>query len=201
MENMTKNSENRICQNCKNNFVIEPDDFGFYEKMQVPPPDTCPQCRQQARMLFRNFKTLYRRKCDKSGKMIISVYNPDAPFPVYGIPEWWGDSWNPMEYGREIDWNRPFFAQFADLLNKIPHVSIMNTKSENCEYSNQVAGSKNCYLVFGCTENEYCDYGHIVWHSKYSIDNLYIFKSESCYECVDCLNCNMLLYSEECESC
>jgi hypothetical protein len=27
--------ENKICQNCKGDFTIEPDDFGFYEKMNV----------------------------------------------------------------------------------------------------------------------------------------------------------------------
>jgi len=31
--------ENKICQSCKNNFIIEPDDFGFYEKMKVSPPE------------------------------------------------------------------------------------------------------------------------------------------------------------------
>jgi hypothetical protein len=30
--------ETKICQNCKKNFIIEPDDFGFYEKIKVPPP-------------------------------------------------------------------------------------------------------------------------------------------------------------------
>lgn len=198
---MEYKSENKTCQNCKTDFTIEPDDFGFYEKMQVPAPEECGLCRQQARLIFRNFTTLYKRKCDKSGREIIAVYGPNTKFPVYGLPEWWGDGWDPLGYGQDIDWGRPFFAQFGELLEKIPHVSVMNKKSENCEYSNQVADSKSCYQVFGCTANEYCDYGHIVWHSKYCVDNLYIYKCESCYECVDCVNCNMLLYSEECESC
>jgi len=77
----------------------------------------------------------------------------------------------------------------------------VNVKSENCEYSNAMLNSKNCYLCFGSVENENCDYGHIVWNCRDCIDNLYIFKSEACYECVDCLNCNKLFYSEECESC
>ena len=29
-------SETRNCQNCKKDFVIEPDDFSFYEKIKVP---------------------------------------------------------------------------------------------------------------------------------------------------------------------
>jgi len=28
-------TENRSCQNCKKNFTIEPEDFGFYEKISV----------------------------------------------------------------------------------------------------------------------------------------------------------------------
>ena len=198
---MKNENENRICQNCKNDFVIEPDDFGFYEKMKVPIPEKCPQCRQQIRMLFRNFKTLYKRPSSKSKKMIVSMYNPDVPFPVYDISEWWGDGWDPIDYGIDIDWDQPFFTQLTKLFNTVPHFSISNIKCENCGYSNFAFSSKNCYLVFGCVEDEDCDYGHIVWNSTDSIDNLYIFKCESCYECVDCLGSTKLFYSQECESC
>ena len=195
------NQENKICQNCHGEFIIEPDDFGFYEKMKVPAPEKCPQCRQQLRMLFRNFKTLYKRPSSKSGKMIISVYNLDALFPVYNISEWWGDGWDPMAYGIDIDFEEPFFIQLGKLFNTVPRVSIMNSQTENCEYSNQINQSKNCYLVFGGLDDEDCDYGHIVWNCRDSIDNLYLFKSESCYECIDCLGSAKLFYSQECESC
>ncbi len=33
MESQTKN-----CQNCKKDFIIEPEDFNFYEKIKVPAP-------------------------------------------------------------------------------------------------------------------------------------------------------------------
>jgi len=194
-------NETKQCQSCKSNFTIEPNDFLFYEKTKVPMPVFCPKCRQQIRIAYRNFKTLYRRPSSKSGKMIISMYNPDVIFPVYDIKEWWGDDWDPISYGKDIEWDKSLMYQFFKLANKIPHVSMMSTKSENCEYSNMVGNSKNCYLVFGCVDSEDCSYGHIVWNSKDSLDNLYLFKSESCYECVDCLNCNDLSYSQECESC
>ena len=195
--------QNKIkqCQNCKFDFNIEPGDFNFYEKMKVPPPTKCPSCRQQQRILFRNFKTLYRRPSSKSGKMIVSMYSPSAPFPVYDIAEWWNDDWDPMAYGIDMDWNRPFFAQYDKLVSRVPHMSMMNIKSENCGYSNMVYASKNCYLLFGSVENENCDYGHIVWNSRDCVDNLYVFKSEACYECIDCLNCNRVAYSQECEAC
>lgn len=194
-------NENRICQNCKKDFVIEPDDFGFYQKMKVPAPEKCPQCRQQARMLFRNFKTLYKRPSSMSGKMVISVYNPEMPFPVYDISEWWGDSWDPIVYGVDIDWDQSFFSQVGKLFDTVPHISVVNVQTENCEYSNQINVSKNCYLIFGGLDDEDCDYGHVVWNSQDSVDNLYIFKCESCYECIDCLGSTKLSYSQECESC
>lgn len=195
------NQETKTCQNCKKDFIIDVDDFSFYKKMGVPAPEKCPECRQQLRTLFRNFKTLYKRPSSLSGKMIIAVYNPDVPFPVYDIAEWWSDNWDPMKYGIDIDLNQSFFTQLSKLFDTVPHISIVNVQSENCEYSNQVLRSKNCYLIFGCVENEDCDYGHIVWNCLDSVDNLYLFKCESCYECIDCLGSTKLFYSQECESC
>jgi hypothetical protein len=196
MENEIKN-----CKKCKKNFELDQDDFSFYEKIKVPVPEICPTCRNQQRMFFRNFKTLYKRKSNKSGEMIITMYNPDVLFPVWDISEWWSDDWGAIDYGIKLDLSRRFTDQMKELSDKVPRFSIMNTKSENCEYSNMALRSKNCYLVFGCVESENCDYGHIVWYSKDSIDNLYLNKSEFCYECVDCLDSNKLLYSHECESC
>ncbi len=193
--------ENKICAKCKNEFIIDENDHIFYDRIKVPVPENCPTCRQQQRMFFRNFKTLYKRPSSKSGKMIISMYNPDVPFPVWDISEWWADDWDAESYGISLDLTKPFIKQLSELANKVPRFSIMNTKSENCEYSNMAFASKGCYLIFGCVENENCDYGHIVWYCKDCTDNLYIYKCELCYECIDCVNSNKLLYSRECESC
>lgn len=195
------NSETRQCQNCKTNFTIEPDDFGFYEKIKVPPPTHCPQCRLKRRMIFRNFKTLYKRNSDKSGAPMISVYAPDSRYKVYSKDEWWSDDFDARMFGRDYDFNRPFFEQFKELLLAVPCANVMNVQSENCQYSNMVWRSKNCYLIFGCVEDEDCAYGHIVWESRDCFDNLYVHRSELCYECVDCLFSYKLLYSQECESC
>ena len=102
-------TETKTCQNYKDDFVIEPDDFGFYEKIKVPPPTFCPECRYIRRLLDRNEYNLYKRKCDATGKMVISIYRPDAPFPVYEQEYWKSDKFDATEYGREFDFNRPFF--------------------------------------------------------------------------------------------
>ncbi len=193
--------ENKKCKKCGNKFQVDENDHIFYERMKVSVPELCPTCRQQQRMLFRNFKTFYKRPSDKSGEMIISMYNPEVPFPVWDIAEWWADDWEATSYSMDLDLSVPFIKQVGELANKVPRFSIMNTKSENCEYSNMTWRSKNCYLIFGCVEDENCDYGHIVWNSTDCIDNLYVYKCELCYECMDCLGSNKLLYSQECESC
>lgn len=198
---MEHQPQTKQCQNCEQEFVIEPDDFTFYEKMKVLPPEICPFCRQKLRTTFRNFKTLYKRPCSKSGRTIMSVYRPDAKFPVYGIPEWRGDDWDAMQYGIDINFEKSFFIQLGELFDKVPHLSLWSVRTENCDYSSQIDSSKNCYLIFGGIEDEDCDYGHIVWNCQYSVDNLYLFKSESCYECIDCLESSKLFYSQECESC
>jgi hypothetical protein len=194
-------TKKRECNRCKQNFELDQDDFSFYEKMKVPVPEICPTCRQQQRMLFRNFKTLYKRPSSKTGKMIISMYNPDVLFPVWDISEWWADDWEATDYAVDLDLSKPFLEQLNELFNKVPRFALMNTKSTNCEYSNFNYGSNNCFYVFGCVEDENCDYGHIVWTSKDCVDNLYVHKSELCYECIDCLICNKILYSQECEAC
>ena len=193
--------ENKTCSKCQSKFIVDQNDHIFYDRMKVPVPELCPTCRQQQRISFRNFKTLYRRPSSKSGKMIISMYGPDVPFPVWDISEWWADDWDASSYAMDLDLSIPFMKQLSELMNKVPRFAIMNTKSENCEYSNFTSGSNNCYLVFGCVEDENCDYGHVVWNCTDCVDNLYVYKSELCYECVDCLGSNRLLYSQECESC
>ena len=109
------NSENKQCQNCKQDFVIEPDDFAFYEKMKVPAPTWCWKCRAMRRMSFRNFRYLYERICVGTGKRIFSMVPPEAPMPPASREYWWSDDWNPMSYGRDYDFARPFFDQIREL--------------------------------------------------------------------------------------
>ena len=81
---MNHSSENKICQNCKKYFVIESEDFNFYEKIKVPAPTFCPECRMQRRMAWRNERTLYKRKCLTPGhnEEIFSIYAPEKKLNV-----------------------------------------------------------------------------------------------------------------------
>src|SRR3989338_9929751 len=111
--------ETRSCQNCHQNFTIDADDFSFYEKIKVPAPMFCPECRFKARYAFRNQTSLYKRTCDLCRQSIISMYAPEKSFPVYCRTCFYSDNWDPSDYGMEIDFTKPFFQQLNELFNKV----------------------------------------------------------------------------------
>ena len=111
--------ETRICQNCQSSFVIDAQDFAFYEKMKVPAPTFCPECRLQRRLIFRNEMILYKRKCDLCGKDTISIYHKNSPCIVYCQQCWWSDKWNPTDYAKEYDFNKPYSKEeYCEILKE-----------------------------------------------------------------------------------
>ena len=195
--------ENRICQNCKKDFVIEPDDFGFYEQMKVPPPVWCPQCRLLRRMNWYGYRMLYKRKCDFTGENVITIYHPDLPYKVYKQEVWWSDKWDPKTYGKEYDFSRPFFEQYQELLNEVPRASLHTeyTTLINSDYCNAVSFLKNCYLCFRHITGEDSAYTNSANNTKDSLDLNYSVDPELCYEIVDVRKCFQAFFSVDCENC
>jgi len=179
-------AETRSCQNCKTQFTIELEDFDFYKKIDVPPPTWCPRCRLIRRMTWRNERALYKRSCDLCEKGTMAMYPTDAPFPVYCRECWYSDKWDATTYGRDYDFARPFFEQFADLLQVVPRLAMWQRNVINSDYSNMVGESKNVYLscsvVVGC-ENVF--YSKSVDASFNVFDSYNITSSDGCYENID----------------
>ena len=194
-------SQIKNCQNCKQDFVIEPDDFLFYEKMKVPAPTFCPDCRLVRKMIWRNERTLYRRNCGKCEKQIVSIYPSDSPFVVYCQDCWWSDSWDPMATGADYDFSRPFMEQFVELLQRTPSMSLFNTTPSNSDYCNYMSGARNCYLQFGGRESEEILYSNRIYMCKDSVDCYTGTRIEHCYQCVQCENSYGLKYSQYCDTC
>ncbi len=179
-------SEKRVCQNCKKEFTVEPDDFGFYEKMRVPPPTFCPECRMIRRMSWRNENALYRRKCDLCEKTIITMYAPESPFQVYCHECWTSDRWDGKDYGGECDWSKPFFVQFRSLLEKVPLVlADIKGTMVNSEYGNYNGSCKNCYMCFSSILSEDSLYCTSSQELKQCLDSIYLQNGELCYEAID----------------
>ena len=194
------NSQVKMCQNCKNDFTIEPDDFSFYEKMKVPAPTFCPDCRVQRRMSWRNESSLFKRKSDYSGEDIFSAFSPDSPVKVYEKDVWLSDVWDPMDYGVDYDFSTTFFEQFKDLLYKVPLKNLNVVNGVNSDYSNNFTDFKNCYLSFNGKGGEEVMYSNGISNLKNCIDTSNCSKSENCYECFWVNSCSGMIFSFQCES-
>jgi len=206
-------SETKNCQNCKKDFTVESDDFAFYEKMKVPAPTFCWLCRAQRRMAFRNERVLYKTKSDFSGKDIFSAFAPDSGYKVYEKEVWLTDQWDPMDYGQDYDFNRTFFAQFDELLHKVPLKNLNVVNGVKSDYSNNATDPKNCYLCFNAGYIEDCMYSHGLSSCQNCVDVSHLSKCETCYDsfwltsgaknigCNNCESCLNMWFSKNCVGC
>ncbi len=217
MNPQTKNCQN--CKNCNQDFVIETSDFSFYEKIKVPPPTFCPECRLQRRLASYNIRTLYKRNCSKCEKSMISVYPPESESKAYCTQCYFSDDWDSTEYARDYDFFRPFFEQFAELRKDVPqlHIRHSNNNGEGCEYFNSGSNSSYVYLSYGVVGSEHIYYGYLINKgNRMLFDCLNVKKNELGYELVNsngnfqsiyltdsnqCVDSSFLFNSLNCQNC
>src|SRR3989344_5006084 len=195
--------ETKTCQNCKNEFIIEPEDFDFYARMKVPAPTFCPECRFQRRLMFRNAMKLYKRTCGLCSKNILSWISADKPFIVYCNPCYWSSKWDELSYGREYDPSRGFFEQFKDFLGSVPWpaLSVDYPTLVNSEFVNAAGHLKDCYLLFDADYNERSFYSVSIKHCADVMDSYLVGGSELCFQNIDSARNNRLFFSEDSEDC
>jgi hypothetical protein len=205
------------CVQCEQDFEVFQDEVEFLKKMEFrfgerkysfPESDRCPDCRNQIRTAHRNESKLYQRKSDLSGKQVISLYPQEASwggsFTIYTQEEWNSDDWDPMDYGREFDFSRPFFEQFAELVQEVPRKNLITIANENSPFTTGTGYCRNCHLI---NSSEHCEdsyYGKLLQGCKDSVDCSYLYDSQLCYECFSVSNsyqCVYLLYSSNCNEC
>jgi len=199
--------ENKNCKKCQKQFEVTDADLEFYQnisptigsqKLDIPSPTLCPDCRRQRRLAWRNMSKIYKRKCDLTGADIISGYAPNSKFKVYETSVWWSDQWDPMQYGKDVDFNRSFLEQIQELNIAVPKMHAVVVDNENSPFTNNVTRAVNCYLVQNATNNENCMYGQGFWNNKECVDCLRIYDCEGCYEssvCEKCYQCNYCINS------
>ena len=208
--------ETRACQNCKQDFIIEQEDFDFYSKIKVPAPTFCPGCRRQRRLAWMNVLNLYKRDCALCHESFVSMYHPSAPHVVYCPKCWWSDAWDWRDYGRDFDESKSFFEQFGELLKTVPlcGLSINSSTTVGSPYNNHAQDLKNCYLTFLTSYNENSAYGMMVTRNKDVFDCSEVMDCDSCYDCMNifksngcagtrgnarfCLDC---LFNRDCDNC
>ncbi len=200
----TKNNCSQVsCKDCATLFSITTWDQSFYQKMEVPLPRLCPECRQKRRTLQVNQIHLFKRKCDGTGLSIISNYPPDSPYKVYSQRYWYSDQYDGTTYGREFDFGRSFFEQFQELSLVVPRPALFTDylRDENCEYTNYAGKNKNCYLIFDSDENWDCYYSFGLNHSRNTLECYRSQSLELCCETIDSTNCYNCIFVSNSESC
>ncbi len=195
------NQETRQCQNCHQDFTIEPEDFDFYGKIGVPAPTWCPDCRFMRHLIWRNEKTFYKRKDELTGKEIFSMFHPDAPLKTYDHAYWWSDAWDASDYGRPYDFSKPFFEQLKELMRAVPWFSRSVIDIVNSDYAMTSGHLKNCYMVFDSDNAEDCLYSTSLTHVKDCADNLLMIDCELCYGNFAGANNNRVFYSIDSGQC
>ena len=175
-------TETKQCQNCKNDFTIESEDFNFYEKIKVPPPTFCPLCRAQRRFVFRNERKLFKVKDHLTSQEIFSTYPKESGRKIITRETWMSDGWDAMEHGQDYDFSRPFFEQQQELEKKIFMYNYNVIRMVNSPYAFNATALKNSYLVVNSSYSEDCMYGNAIDYCKDCVDNPHINHSERCYE-------------------
>ncbi|MCX6807443.1 MAG: hypothetical protein NTZ80_01365 [Patescibacteria group bacterium] len=201
------------CAQCKTQFLITTLDRQFYDriapvfdgkKFALPDPKLCPDCRQQNRLLYKNERVFYPRRCGMCSRKIISIYSPDKPYKIFCPDCYWSDRWDAREYGQDFDFKRSFAEQFDELNKDVPQLSLTTLKNESSEFTHDTMELKHCFLVFDGENGRDCMYGETFINLNDSMDFYYLFDSELCYECVSCRNmydCKFCFASYGCSEC
>ncbi len=200
----------KSCAQCQSTYIVTDTDRQFYKRIsptfngktyQIPEPTLCPECRLQRRLSFRNDRKLFERTCDKSGNKLISMYPSGTKTAVYDREIWWSDEWDPKDYGQAFDFTRPFFEQFYELDQKVPHAHTIAFDTDNSRYTNSNAFVRNCYLCFTGNYLEDSFYCYNAEKSKDCMDCLFVYDSELAYESVHSSNCYNTAYALHSKGC
>ena len=193
--------ENKVCRQCNSKFVVTDEDRLFLNKISpefdgnkyiLPSPTLCPECRMRHLFSFRSEWKLYNRKCDLTGKDMVSFFSPNSPFRVCHSSEWVGGKWDGLDFGREFDFSRGFFEQFKELLFVVPQIHLSNYNNENSDYAHNALQTKDCYLIQDVAWCERSYYGNLYIKTKEVMDCYWAHSCERCYEVfygIDCYNC------------
>ena len=193
--------ETKNCQNCKQDFIIESDDFSFYQKINVPVPTFCSECRMKRRMLFRNERTLHKRDCDLCKKSVISMYSQGSTYVVYCNDCFNSEKWDPNTFGVDYDFNTSFFEQVNNLFHRTPRRALYQDFAVNSEYSNFAVHLKNCYLCFGGHSNEDSSYCAQGFYLKSCLDVDFCSNCEFCFDSLHIRKCFRVRYGYYSEDC
>lgn len=168
------------------------------ERFSSEPRSRAPREVFQQLAAFWPHFALHKRRCDRSGESIISIYSADCPYPVWRR-ELWVEHANPPQ--AELDMGRPFYEQLWELFRRCPIPHNIGANNENCDYTDDWWSSKNCYLSHSGFACEDCDYCYRVLRLKDCQHCVFSADSELCSEIVNSEHCHSLVRAISCRGC
>jgi hypothetical protein len=206
-------AQGRLCANswCKASFEVTDGDLAFYDRVSpviagkkhpLPPPLRCPDCRQQRRISHCNERHLYPGQCALCGCRTLTQFPPHRNQLYYCRECWHSDRWDPADFGRDVDFSRPFFEQILELKCAVPSLALdVQGELINSDYIHYAGSCKNCYLIMHADFNEDCYYGYGFKKNRSCVDGFYNLHCELCYDCIDCHKCYGLKGCQDCINC
>ncbi len=189
---------NYRCEITGQSFQISPLEQELRQKLGAPPPRVLPKFTFRQLMAFWPHWSLHKRKCDRTGKSLISIFGPDCPYPVWNREDWIQFA-NPPSVS--VDLSRPFFPQLWELFQRCPIPHNLGIGNENCEYTDDWWYSKNCYLCHSGVHCEDCEYCYRIFGLRDSAFSVFSFHSELCFELVNSSNCFSVISAINCKNC
>lgn len=166
-------------------------------KFQFPSQESSLERTRRIGAFWQHF-SLHRRQCDASHKNIISVYSALCPYPVWHHDIWVKDSQPPF---REYHEGRPFFEQAWELFPQCPIPHNLTGNNENCDYTDDIWFSKNCYLSHHAVNCEDVQYSYRTYNCKSSQYINFSIECELCTDTVNCKNCFEVIYGVNSRQC
>ncbi|MDH3324762.1 MAG: hypothetical protein OEL89_03930, partial [Candidatus Peregrinibacteria bacterium] len=202
----------QVCEISGEEFEVSDLEISLRKKMGIEGvPTMAPKYRFRELGAFWQHWSLHKRKCDKTGEALVSVFSDKCPYPV-----WHKDTWiaKTDPAGIEFDENQDVFPQMWEVFQHSPIPHNIGTNTENCEYTDDWWFSKNCYLChsgYQCEDLKYCyrviggsrecQFAVFSFSSELCVD---IINSERCFESVYLLNCKNVQNSAflyDCRNC
>ena len=169
------------CSVTGESFTVSDLELELRKKLETPLPNKIPQLRMRRLMAFWQHFALHKRKCDRTGKTIVSVFDEDCPYLVWDREEWIAHADPPSA---DYDFSKLFFEQLWELFPKCPIPKSIVMRNENCEYTDDWWYSKNCYLSHSGVENENNYYCYRTWVCRDIQYCFFTHRSELCRDLV-----------------
>lgn len=189
----------RKCSATGRTFSVTDQELALRKKLGIDgEPLLHPLIRWQILGAFWQHWALHKRKCDRTGKQIISVFSEDCPYPIWHKDEWLKHADPPRS---NPDITNPIFPQMWELFRRCPIAHSMGANNENCEYTDDWWYSKNCYLSHsghGCEDLRYCYRDVSLRNCQYCV---FSFDSERCVDLVFSHHCFRSQYLFLCWQC